>query len=407
MKALDILLKDLRQTVTTWQTPVFLVAMPIAFTIFFGIAFADSGSADPRAPVAVLNSDSGLLGSALVSMVAESSTVRRVEVEDADLGALRAAIIDGDLAGALVVPAGYTRAVLGGDGVENVQALAWYDPGESAGQAASNEFRMALARVLSAAEAARIAADAPGMALDSAEARMAFLEDATLEALNVLQELPVTLTTEMAGAPAEEAGLDNSFAQSSPGMMLQSGITGIMSTATLLVVERKSRTLQRLLSTATARTEIIAGKLLSAFVLVFGQMLLLTGFGQLVYNLPYYSRPGALLLLNATFALTVASLGLLIGSIAKNDEAVVLLTLLPSFLLSALGGAWLPLEVMPQGMRTVGRIVTPTAWAMEAYKDLIVRGQGLREVLPAVGIIAVWGMAFFALAIWRLRFVES
>ncbi|MCU0522740.1 MAG: ABC transporter permease, partial [Anaerolineae bacterium] len=280
-------------------------------------------------------------------------------------------------------------------------------PDEQSGQAAGTELQTVLLRVLSAAKAATISADvAADPALDG-PARLAYAQRAVLTALDAWKSPPVTMAVEKGGLRPEEAGLDNSYAQSSPGMLVQFGIAGVMGSATLLVGERKKRTLERLLTTATHRSEIIAGKLLAAFTLTFGQMMLLTGFGQLVYGLPYYDHPMALLLLSAVFAATIACMGLLVGAIAKTDEAVVILTLIPVFVLSALGGAWLPLEVMPEGMRTLGRIITPTAWTMEAYQDLIVRGQGLQAVLLPVGVIAAWGVGFFLLAIWRLRFVEG
>lgn len=407
MKFVDILIKDLRQTVATWQTPVFLVVMPILFTIFFGIAFAGSGDSDPRVPVAVVNADVGRLGDAVSAMVADSDVVRRIDPDTVERDAVREAILDGDLAGALLIPAGFSEAALSDDEDAGVQAEVLYDPGEQAGQAAGTELQSLLMRTLSAAKAASIAADARASASDGPETRLALADAAVATALDAWEAPPVVLSVELGGQRPEEAGVDNSYAQSSPGMMVQFGITGVMSSATLLVNERRRRTLERLLTTATPRATIIAGKVLAAFILIFGQMLLLTGFGQLIYGLPYYDHPAALLLLNVVFATTIACMGLLIGAVAKNEEAVILLTLIPTFILSALGGAWFPLELMPEGIRTVGRIITPTAWAMEAYQDLIVRGLGLQAVLLPVAVITAWGAAFFALAIWRLRFVEK
>ena len=44
-----------------------------------------------------------------------------------------------------------------------------------------------------------------------------------------------------------------SLAHSSPGMMLQFAIAGLLTAATVIVNERKTRSLQRLLTTATSR----------------------------------------------------------------------------------------------------------------------------------------------------------
>ena len=61
----------------------------------------------------------------------------------------------------------------------------------------------------------------------------------------------------------------------------------------------------------------------------------------------------------------------------ENFTVLLLLTL------SALGGCFVPRFIMPGWLRTIG-LVTPHAWALDAYQDLLVRGYGLRQVLPKV-----------------------
>ena len=70
-------------------------------------------------------------------------------------------------------------------------------------------------------------------------------------------------------------------------MMLQFAIAGLLTCAQVIVAERKSRCLQRLLTTATSRVEILLGHYLSIFALVFTQFIILIVFGQLVLKLDY------------------------------------------------------------------------------------------------------------------------
>jgi ABC-2 type transport system permease protein len=71
--------------------------------------------------------------------------------------------------------------------------------------------------------------------------------------------------------------------------------------------------------------------------------------------------------------------------------------------LSALGGCFVPRFIMPEWLRTIG-LVTPHAWALDAYQDLLVRGYGLLEVLPKVGGLAAFAIVFFAIGVWQFRF---
>ena len=134
------------------------------------------------------------------------------------------------------------------------------------------------------------------------------------------------------------------MAQTAPGMMLQFGIAGLLTAAQVIVAERKSRCLQRLLTTRLARYQILLGHYLAIFAIIFVQFMLLIVFGQLVMHLDYLRQPLATLLMAFTSALFIAGLGLLIGALAKSDEQAILFALLPMFVFAGLGGAWVPLE---------------------------------------------------------------
>ena len=114
-------------------------------------------------------------------------------------------------------------------------------------------------------------------------------------------------------------------------------------------------------------------------------------------------QPLATLLLTAVTALFCASLGMLIGAVARTEEQVTVLSLTPMFLLSALGGAWVPLEFTPDSFQRVAYL-TPLAWVMDGYKDILVRGQGLEAVGTAVLILLGYAGVLFGLAAWRFRF---
>jgi ABC-2 type transport system permease protein len=71
--------------------------------------------------------------------------------------------------------------------------------------------------------------------------------------------------------------------------------------------------------------------------------------------------------------------------------------------ISALGGAWWPLEIVPGWMQTVGRL-SPMSWAMDGFQDIITRGQGMTAVLPEVGVLLAFAVVFLFIGIWRFRY---
>jgi ABC-2 type transport system permease protein len=194
----------------------------------------------------------------------------------------------------------------------------------------------------------------------------------------------------------------NAFTHTSPGMMLQFAIAGLIGSAEILVRERKVKALKRLLTTAISRTEIILGHYFAMFALIFTQLLVLITFGQLALNVDYLHAPLGTLLMTVSTALWVAALGLLIGVIGSSEEQVVILSMIPMFVLSALGGAWMPLSETSQAFQTIGYLL-PSAWTMEGYQNIIVRGFGLESVWLPLLIMLAYTAVFFGAAVWRFR----
>jgi ABC-2 type transport system permease protein len=407
MRVIDLALKDLMQLIRDWKTTMFLLVMPVAFTLMFGFIFSNvgGGEEDSRLPVGVINEDDGgAVTARLLDLIDRSDVVRPVLLEEEDLEAATVMIEDEELTGVVVIPAGYGEQVLAR---EDVQLTVVADMTTNVGVTVEAGIRAAVTRLMGAVETARLSAQAYEARAEFADAtaRQAFLEDALDDAIAAWEDPPmaVRITNAQIISEAEEIYSDNSFAQSSPGMMVQFSIAGLTGAAEILVVERKSRALKRLLTTAISRTGIILGHYLAMFVMIFAQLVILVVFGQLVLGLNYLSAPVATLILMVTMAMWTAALGLLIGVIAKTSEQAVIFSMIPMFVLSAMGGAWIPLETTPEAFQTVGHLL-PTAWAIDGMKNILVRGQGLESALLPTGIMLAYALVFFAVSIWRFRF---
>jgi ABC-2 type transport system permease protein len=182
--------------------------------------------------------------------------------------------------------------------------------------------------------------------------------------------------------------------------MLQFAIAGLLAAAQVIVTERKTRALQRLLTTATRRIHILVGHYLAILTLILGQFLLLILFGQLALRVDYARDAGATLLVAASSALCIAAMGLLIGILAHSDEQAVMFSLIPMFVFSGLGGAWMPLEVTGATFQAIGH-VSPVAWAMDGFKNITTRGLGISSVLLPASALIGYAALFFSLAAWR------
>jgi ABC-2 type transport system permease protein len=378
------------------------LVMPVAFTLLFGFAFGGNSTADPRLPIGLVNEDGSELSQQLELMLATSDVVR-VEVGGTAVAELQQQVAAEEIAAAVLIPAGFGSSLLDGEAVP----ITIIGAGQT-GFTVEGEVQMGAARIKSAVQAAQLSVDTAveHNLLPAQSDQQAYFDAAFAHALAAWEAPPVTIKHDESRAVAEEAGAANSsysvFAQYSPGMMAQFAIAGLMGAAGILVVEKKTRSVQRLLTTNMSRGQILAGHYLAMFVMIFLQLTVLILFGQLFLDLPYWGQPLATLLLTAVTALFCASLGMLIGSVSRTEEQVVVLSLTPMFVLSALGGAWVPLEFTPESFQRIA-YVTPLAWVMDGYKDILVRGQGLEALGSGVLILLGYAAILAALAAWRFR----
>lgn len=416
MRAIDLALKDLLQLIRDRKTVMFLLGLPIVFTVMMGFAFGGTGGGgeDPRLPVGFVDHDPGRLSANLLTLLDSSNVIRPVVLEGRDTDPYRVdkQVREAELAAVVFVPLGYGEQLLRG---EPLQLEVVTDKGSTAGLTVEGEIQAVVARLAGAAQVAKLSIQAYGEKAESGTgavagfadegAREEFRMTALEQAIAAWQEPPLTVSVRQSGATedVDSSATQGGFAHTSPGMMVQFAIAGLIGAGSILVVERRSGALHRLLTTAISRLEIILGHYLAMFVLIFSQLAILAAFGQLALNVNYMQAPLATLLAIVTTALWTASLGLLIGALAKTDEQVTIFALIPMFILAGLGGAWVPLEFTGKTFQTIGHLL-PSAWSMDSFENIVIRGLGLESVLLPVGIMLAYALALFALAVWRFRF---
>jgi ABC-2 type transport system permease protein len=401
-RIVDLAIKDLRQITRDRKSFLFLLVMPIVFTLLFGFAFGGNSTADPRLPVGLADDDGSELSQQLSAMIASSEVVR-IEEHGREPAELAQQVADEAISAAIIIPSGFGESLLEGETLP-VTIVG----GGQTGFTVESEVQKWAARLQNAVLAANLSlktAEAQEL-LDSA-GRQTYWETAFAGALAAWESPPVLIREDESSALAEEARETDTnysvFAQSSPGMMAQFAIAGLIGAAGILVVEKKTKSVQRLLTTNMSTGQILAGHFLAMFAMIFLQLTVLILFGQIFLGLPYLGQPLATFLLTTATALFTASLGMLIGTVSKSEEQVVILSLVPMFVLSALGGAWVPLEFTPQSFQRIA-FLTPVAWVMDGYKDILVRGQGLEGISLALLALLIYTAVLIILAVWRFRF---
>ena len=390
--------KDLTQTARDRLSFIFILLMPLAFTLFFGVLFG-AGSSAQKLPLAVWDADGGAAAKQLVASLGRSAVVRTVTVDGSDV---EQQIADEKAAAALIIPAGYSSAVADG---EQAQLTIVATQGSSGAATAASEIRSLAGGQVTVELASRAAAEAiwqtrtmPAGAWDGVVAQSA--AQARPAVAQALASPAAGMTIVEAGAAANQT--PSGFVLSSPGMMVNFILFSLITAGVALIVERQNGTLQRLMTTRLRRWQLIGGKAAGMFCLTFVQQIILIGVAQLFFGVDYLRDPAALLIMMVSMSLIASTLGLLLASVLKSEQALIATTVLVSMAVAALSGAWFPLEITGQAFQTVGHVL-PTAWVLDGLRGIVVRGFDVADVLPAFLVSLAWAAGFFVLAVWRFR----
>jgi ABC-2 type transport system permease protein len=396
MRIFHLAMKDLYQILRQKKSALFLLIMPALFTGMLGVIFTRNGQEDPRLPVALVVLDDGVLGPYYETLLGYSDATHPTAPAQTETAMLEQLVRSRKAAAAVIIPEGFSSQTLAG---ESPHLTVIVDRNTPAGQAADRAIQLAATRLLGAVQAARLSAYAHGRFAGEA-ARQDYLLASLTDAVGAWGNPRVSVTARPAGTG--DAAAADGFAQASPGMMVFFATIGMITPGYLLLAERRSRTLARMLTTDIRRAEIIAGHTLAMFAMGFLQVLLLTLFGQAAFGLDYWRDPAALLLMAGALAFWSAAFGLLISTLARDENQVVLLVMGSTLVFGFVGGAFFPLDLAGEAYAAVGRMM-PSAWAIRGFQDIILRAADWKSVLGPAGILVLYALGFYALAVLRFR----
>jgi ABC-2 type transport system permease protein len=198
--------------------------------------------------------------------------------------------------------------------------------------------------------------------------------------------------------------IPNGFEQAIPGTMVMFTLLVLLTSgASMLAIERKQGLLRRLASTPISRTELVAGKWGGRMALAVLQVGFAMLMGTLVFNMLWGPDLAMVALVLASWAGFCASAGLLLGSMANSEKQASGLGVLLANVLAALGGCWWPIEITPDWMQFVQKLL-PTGWAMDALHKLISFESGAMSAIPHVAALLTAALVLTLLAVNRFRY---
>jgi ABC-2 type transport system permease protein len=431
MKAIDIALKDLTRSFRSAFAVVFMFGVPLLVTGMFYFMFgnvAENGGFDlPRTKVMIANMDEGgpkfqvnpknipggrqadTMGDLVVNILESDDLADLIDVAFAPDPQTARASVDGQQAQvAIIIPADFSEQFA--DVREGKAVIEFYqDPTLTIGPAI---MRSILNSFLDSMGGVKIAVNVFMDETDpSAYALTGQVVQQYLDTSLALSEDP---QGELLEVRAPSGTSDNQAAESQNilltiigpimgGMMVFYAFFTGTSTAQSILKEEEERTLPRLFTTPTRQATILTGKLLSVFMTVCAQVVVLLIAARLIFGIQW-GELFSVALTAVGIIFSASSFGIFVNSFLKNTKQAGVLF---GGVLTVTGMVGM-ISIFAMGSPGAARLgdsvslLVPQGWAIRGLMQSM-NGEPLSTVLVTALAMLAWSAAFFIVGVLRFN----
>lgn len=179
-------------------------------------------------------------------------------------------------------------------------------------------------------------------------------------------------------------------------------IIGLMLTSMAVVRERETGTIEQLMVTPIRPFELILGKTIPFAAIGFFDMMLVTVFGTLWFNIPIKGALPLLFLCTGIYLLSVLGIGLFISTISRTQQQAMMAAMLfymPALLLS---GFVFPIDNMPVVFQYI-TYLNPLRYFLVIIRGILLKGIGFSLLWPQMAALLMLGAAILSLSTARFR----
>lgn len=430
MKALDIALKDMTRSFRSVFAVVFMFGVPLLVTgmfyFMFGNIAGEGGFNLPTTKVVIANLDEGgpkfqvnpknipggkkadTMGELVVSILQSEEMADLIEVTLAESAeSARSAVDQQEAQVAIIIPADFSHNFAD---VDETAAIEFYqDPtltiGPAIMKAILNRFLDGMAGVKIAVNVFLDEADENQRGLAGQVVQL-YLKESLAENDNMEDELLEVRTPSGGMRDKEEEShniLLNIIGPIMGGMMVFYAFFTGASTAQSILREEEERTLPRLFTTPTSQATILSGKLLSVFLTVCVQVIVLIATAHLIFGIQW-GDPVSVISMAAGIIFSASSFGVFVNSFLKDTKqggvlfgGVLTVTgMLGMIKIFAMNSA------AAQTMGDTVSLLVPQGWAVRGLMQSM-NGEPLNSVLLTMLASLVWSAAFFGVGVWKFK----
>jgi ABC-2 type transport system permease protein len=217
--------------------------------------------------------------------------------------------------------------------------------------------------------------------------------------LNVSYPKMISVNKQYASTP-DNTIAPNSTQHNVPSWTLFAMFFIVIPLAGSIIQEKDGGTYMRLVTMPSTYTTTFIGKIVVYIIVCLLQVTILFSMG--VYLIPYAGLPGlqigthfdALVVVVLVTAYAAVAFGVMMGSFATTYQQAASVGVIVIIILASLGGLWMPVYFMPKSMQSM-TVYSPLSWSLTSFYDLFLRNADMRDVLPNIFKIFLFGTGSF------------
>ncbi|MGP8070703.1 MAG: ABC transporter permease [Candidatus Bathyarchaeia archaeon] len=364
---------------------VFFILMPLLFMTMFGFIYPPTVQVNPYSgqipsqypdlELAIIQQDNGQIArnvEAQFIQIAESQGIFRVN-EVTDYATARNGIVKGQVTGIVVIPQGFSAAIQA-DTQATIQVTV-----DQTNPSVAAAVQSEVAEIFGAIES---------------QISTQYLQnlDPTVNPTFVLQPMAITSIPLIAGVPT-------SFEYLAPSFMALTVITGALNgVSTAISREKEQGTMDGLLVAPIPRQSVILGKIVAQTVRGLIQGFLILGLSMLLFGVVIYGSPITMLLVMVLGVASFIGVGIIMTSLAPEQETAQMMTTLLQFPMMFLSGILFPIAQLPVAVQYIGKAF-PLYYAADALRKVVILNASVSIIMPDLLVLLAYALVTMTIAV--------
>jgi ABC-2 type transport system permease protein len=377
-----------RDLLDLWRAKMLLVSfitMPLLFMTMFGFIYPPSVQVNPYSgqipspypnlKLAIIQQDNGEIArnvEAQFIQTAESQGIFKVN-EMTDYSTARNGIVKGQLSGIVVIPQGFSAAIEA-DAQATIQVTV-----DQTNPSVAAAVQTEVAEIFGAIES---------------QISTQYLQNlgSKVDPTFVLEPISITNIPLIPSVPS-------SFEYLAPSFMALTVITGaLQGVSTAISREKEQGTMDGLLVAPIPRQSVILGKIVAQTTRGLIQGFLILGLSMLLFGVVIYGSPITMLLVMVLGVASFIGVGIIMTSLAPEQETAQMMTALLQFPMMFLSGILFPINQLPVAVHYIGKAF-PLYYAADALRKVVILNASLSIIMPDLLVLLAYSLVTMAIAV--------